>query len=94
MDESNTQTFAEWLLDFVKTHRETTITIEQGPWGEICVYMRDYSKSRSGICSKCSILQEIYQDSKLSFDDILIDAAEKLRKENENYGYQFQRSTF
>lgn len=86
MDESKTQTFAEWLLDFVKTHRETTITIEQGPWGEIQVHIRDYSKSRSGVNAKCSISQEIYQDSRMSFDEILIDAAKELCKEIENYG--------
>lgn len=86
MDESKTQTFAEWLLDFVKTHRETTITVEQGPWGEIQVHIRDYSKSRSGINAKCSILPEVYQNSILGFDDILINAAEELCKEIENYG--------
>jgi len=80
------KTFAEWLLNFVKTHRETTITVEQGPWGDICVHMRDYSKSRSGVNAKCSISQEIYQNSKLDFDEILIDAAEELCKEIENYG--------
>lgn len=86
MDEQKIQTFAEWLLDFVKTHRETTITVEQGPWGEIQVHIRDYSKSRSGVNAKCSILSEIYQDPKMSFDEILINAAEELCKEIENYG--------
>ena len=86
MDEQKTQTFAEWLLDFVKTHRDVTWSIEQGPWGEIQVHIRDYSKSRSGVNAKCSILPEIYQNSTLSFDDILINAAETLHKEIENYG--------
>lgn len=80
------KTFAEWLLNFVKTHRETIITVEQGPWGDIRVHMRDYSKGQPGICSRYSISQEIYQDSTISFDDILIDAAETLHKEIENYG--------
>lgn len=88
------KTFAEWLLDFVKTHRETTITVEQGPWGDIRVHMRDYSKGRPGICARYSILQEIYQDSKLSFDDVLIHTAESLNKEIENYGNRPERSTF
>lgn len=80
------KTFAEWLLDFVKTHRDMTWSIEQGLWGEIQVHIRDYSKSRSGVNAKCSILPEVYQDSKMSFDEILIDAAEELCKEIENYG--------
>lgn len=80
------QTFAEWLLDFVKTHRDVTLSIEQGPCREIQVHIRDYSKSRSSVNAKCSILPEIYQNSMLSFDEILIDAAEELHKEIENYG--------
>ena len=80
------KTFAEWLLDFVKTHRDATWSIEHGPWGEIQVHIRDYSKSRSGVNAKCSILQEVYQDSRESFDEILIDAAEELCKEIKNYG--------
>lgn len=84
--EEKKQTFAEWLLDFVKTHHDITWSIEQGPWGEIQVHIRDYSKSRSGVNAKCSILSEIYQDPKMSFDEILINAAEELCKEIENYG--------
>ena len=84
MDESKTQTFAEWLLDFVKTHRSVTWSIEQGLWGEIQVYVRDYSKSRTGVCAKFCILPETYQSSKLSADEILIDAAEELYKEIEH----------
>lgn len=84
--EEKKQTFAEWLLNYVKTHRDVTWSIEQGPWGEIQVYIRDYSKSRTGVNAKCSILQETYQNSKLSFDEILINAAEELCKEIENYG--------
>ena len=80
------QTFAEWLLNYVKTHRDVTWSIEQGPWGEIQVHIRDYSKSQGGINAKCCILPEIYQNSKLSFDDILINAAETLHKEIANYG--------
>lgn len=33
------KTFAEWLRNFVKTHRETIITVEKGPWGDICVHI-------------------------------------------------------
>lgn len=86
MDEQKTQTFAEWLLNFVKTHRDITWSIEQGLWGEIQVHVRDYSKSRSGVNAKCCISQEIYQNSKLDFDEILIVATEELHKEIENYG--------
>ena len=86
MDEQKTQTFAEWLLDFVKAHRDVTWSIEQGPWGEIQIHIRDYSKSRSGVNAKCSILQETYQNSMLSFDDILIGVAKELCEEIENYG--------
>ena len=84
--EEKKQTFAEWLLNFVKTHRDVTWGIEQGPWGEIQVHIRDYSKSRSGVNAKCSILQETYQNSMLTFDEILIDAAKELCEEIENYG--------
>lgn len=85
MDEPKSQTFAEWLLDFVKNHRSVTWSIEQGPWGEIQVYVRDYSKSRTGIAAKVCILPETYQNSKLSVDEILICAAEELHKEIEDY---------
>ena len=84
--EEKKQTFAEWLLNFMKTRRDVTWSIEQGPWGEIQVYIRDYSKSRSGVNAKCSILQETYQNSMLTFDEILIDAAKELCEEIENYG--------
>ena len=84
--EKKKQTFAEWLMDFMKTHRDVTLSIEQGPWGEIQIHIRDYSKSRSGANAKFCILPEIYQNSKLSFDEILIETAEELRKEIENYG--------
>jgi hypothetical protein len=84
--EEKKQTFAEWLLNFVKTHRDVTWSIEQGPCGEIQVHIRDYSKSRSGVNAKCSILPETYQNSKLSFDEILIVAAKELCEEIENYG--------
>lgn len=84
MDEQ--KTFAEWLLDYTSTHKDAVVSIEQGPWGEIQVYVRDYSRSRSGVNAKCSILPETYQNSMLSFDEILINAAEELYKEIENYG--------
>lgn len=87
------KTFAEWLLNFVKTHRETTITVEPGRCGDIRVRMRDYSKDQPGISARYSILQDVYQDSKLSFDDVLIHTAEDLEKEIENYGKRSERST-
>lgn len=86
MDEQKTQTFAEWLLNYVNTHRDVTWSIEQGPWGAIKIQIRDYSKSRSGVTANSVITHQLYQASKLSFDEILIDAAEELCKEIENYG--------
>ena len=86
MDESKTQTFAEWLLDFVNAHPGVTWSIEQGPFGVIQAYVCDYSKSRTGVNTKVCILPETYQNSKLSFDEILIYTAEELYKEIKSYG--------
>lgn len=86
MDEQKTQTFAEWLLNYVNTHRDVTWSIEQGPWGAIKIQIRDYSKKSTGIAAQCYITYGIYKTSKLSFDKILINAAEELCKEIENYG--------
>jgi hypothetical protein len=86
MEEQKTQTFAEWLLDYMSTHRDAVVSIEQGQWGTISLQIRDYSKSRSGVAANCAITHQLYKASKLSFDEILIDAAEELCKEIENYG--------
>ena len=86
MIEQKTQTFAEWLLDYTSTHRDAVVSIEQGQWGAIILQIRDYSKSRSGVAANSAITHQLYQASKLSFDEILIEAAEELRKEIENYG--------
>lgn len=86
MDEQKTQTFAEWLLDYTSTHKDAVVSIEQGPWGDIKIQIRDYSKRSAGIAAQCCIMQEIYRNSNLSFDEILIAKAEELRKEIENYG--------
>lgn len=80
------QSFAEWLLNFTKAHCDVFWSIEQGPRGEIQVYVRDYSKSWTGFNAKVCILPETYQNSKLSIDEILTCAAEELCKEIENYG--------
>lgn len=86
MDEQKTQTFAEWLLDYVSTHQGAVVSIEQGPWGDIKIQIRDYSKRSPGIAAHHCIMEEIYRTSKLSFDEILIDAAKELCEEIENYG--------
>ena len=79
------KTFAEWLLDFVKTHRDSYITIEQGFFGEFMMIMCDMSKGRP-IASKCSLLGIEYEQTKLTIDEIFIDAAENLEKEIKSYG--------
>ena len=84
MDEQ--KTFAEWLLDYTSTHRDVAWSIEQGPWGDIKLQIRDYSKSRSGVAANCAITHQLYQGLNLSSDEILINAAEELCKEIENYG--------
>lgn len=86
MDEPKNQTFAEWLLDYTSTHRDTVVSIEHGQCGDIKLQIRDYSKSRSGVAANCAITHQLYQASNLSFDEILIEAAEELCKEIENYG--------
>ena len=86
MEEQKTQTFAEWMLDYTSTHRDAVVSIEQGQWGAIIIQIRDYSKGRSGVTANNAITHQLYQASKLSFDEILIVAAEKLCKEIENYG--------
>ena len=86
MEEQKTQTFAEWLLDYTSTHRDAVVSIEQEQWGAINLQIRDYSKSRSGVTANSVITHQLYQASKLSFDEILINAAKELCKEIENYG--------
>lgn len=85
MDEPKTQTFAEWLLDYTSTHQDAVVSIEQGEWGDTKLQIRDYSKSRSGVAANCVVMHQLYQASKLSFDEILINAAEELCKEIECY---------
>ena len=80
------KTFAEWLLDYTSTHKDAVVSIEQGPWGDIKIQIRDYSKRSTGIAAQCCIMQEIYRTSKLNFDEILIGEAKELCKEIENYG--------
>lgn len=86
MEEQKTQTFAEWLLDYTSTHRDALVSIEQEQWGAINLQIRYYSKSRSGVTANSVITHQLYQASKLSFDEILINAAKELCKEIENYG--------
>lgn len=86
MDEQKIQTFAEWLLNYTSTHKDAVVSIEQGPYGDIKIQIRDYSKRSTGTAAQHYITYEIYRSSKLSFDEILVVAAEELREEIENYG--------
>ena len=86
MAEQKTQTFAEWLLDYVSTHQGNEVSIEQGLWGAVKLQIRDNSKSRSGVAANCIIMHYLYRASGVSSDEILINAAEELCKEIENYG--------
>ena len=86
MDEQKTQTFAEWLLNYTSAHKDSVVSIEQGPYRDIKIQIRDYSKKSTGVSAQHYITYEIYRTSKLSFDEILIAAAEELCKEIENYG--------
>ena len=79
------KTFAEWLLNFVKTHPNAYITMEQGFFGEFTMRMCNLSKWKP-IASKCSLPDIEYEKSELTIDEIFIDAAENLEKEIENYG--------
>ena len=79
------KTFAEWLLNYVKTHPNSYITIEQGFFGEFIMTIRDLSKGRP-IASKCSIPGIEYEQTKLTIDEVFVHAAEELEKEIENYG--------
>lgn len=62
------------------------MSVEQGPWGDIKIQIRDYSKRSTGIAAQHYITYDIYRSSKLSFDEIPIVVAEELSKEIENYG--------
>lgn len=79
------KTFAEWLLNFVKTHPESYITMEKGFYGEFTMRMCDMSKGRP-IASKCSLPGIEYERSELTIDEIFIDVAENLEKEIKSYG--------
>ena len=85
MDEQKTQTFAEWLLDFVKAHPNACVTISQGCFGEFTIDICDISKGRP-IKARNKSLGIEYEASKLTIDEIFIDTAERLEKEIENYG--------
>ena len=85
MDEQKTQTFAEWLLNYVKTHPNAYMTIERGFYGEFMMRMCSMSKGRP-IASKCSLPGVEYEQTKLTIDEIFIDAAENLEKEIKSYG--------
>ena len=79
------QSFAEWLLNYVKTHPDSYITIEQGFFGEFMMTMCDMSKGRP-ITSKYSLSGIEYKQTKLTIDEIFIDATENLEKEIKSYG--------
>ena len=79
------KTFAEWLLNFVKTHPNAYITIERGFYGEFMMRMCQMTKGRH-IVSKCSLPGIEYEKTKPTIDEIFIYAAEELEKEIENYG--------
>lgn len=85
MDEQKTKTFAEWLLNYVKTHPNSYMTIERGFYGEFMMRICEMTKGRP-IVSKCSLPGIEYEQMKLTIDEIFIDAAENLEKEIENYG--------
>ena len=85
MDEQKTQTFAEWLLNYVKTHPNAYMTIERGFYGEFMMRMGEITKEKP-IASKCSLPGIEYEQTKLTIDEIFIHAAKDLEKEIENYG--------
>lgn len=85
MEEQKTQTFAEWMLDYVMSHPETErgIFVVKGLWGEFIIQIRDYSTNKT---AESHITYGIYESTTLSFDELLIYTAQKLNEEIENYG--------
>ena len=79
------KTFAEWLLNFVKTHPHAYMTMERGFFGEFMMRMCDISKGKP-VTSKCSFPGIEYEKSELTIDEIFVHAAKDLEKEIENYG--------
>lgn len=79
------KTFAEWMLNFVKTHPNAYMTMERGIFGEFMMRMCDMSKGKP-VVSKFSLPCIEYDKSELTIDEIFVHAAEYLEKEIENYG--------
>ena len=86
MDEEKTQTFSEWLTDFILTHSRISITISQGVYG--CLEISMTRETSSGLKKKCGYLSTIdmYSQSETNLDDELINICEILVKEIEPYG--------
>lgn len=86
MDEK--KTFAEWAIEHLKEHPNCEITLRSGfgLWNDRILQMFDRSKDGKQITAQQVIMNNLFEQSKLTHDEILIFAAENLRKELDKYG--------
>ena len=82
------KTFAEWSIKYLKDHPNGEITLRSGfgLWNDCILQMFDRSKDDKQITAQQVIMNELFEQSKLTNDEILIFAAENLRKELDKYG--------
>lgn len=88
MDEQK-QTFAEWYFKYLRTHPNCTITLRRD-FGfmhdfVLVMQMTDLKNGKS-IGAQQVIRNEVFKQSDMTYDEIFIFCAQKLRKELDNYG--------
>ena len=82
------KTFAEWAIEHLKEHPDCEITLRSGfgLWNDHILQMLDHSKYGRRIAAQQVITNDLFEKSKITYDEILIFAAENLRKELDEYG--------
>lgn len=82
------KTFAEVAIEYLKEHPNCEIILRSsfGLFNDCILQMFDRSKDGKQITAQQVIMNKLFDQSKMTHDEILIFAAEKLRKELEKYG--------
>lgn len=82
------KTFAEVAIKYLKEHPNCEITLRSsfGLFNDCILQMFDRSKDGKQITAQQVIMNNLFDQSKLTHDEILIFAADKLRKELDKYG--------
>lgn len=88
LTEKRKKTFAELAIGYLKEHPNCEITLRSGfgLWNDCILQIYDRSKDGKQITAQQVITNDLFEKSKMTHDEILNFAAEKLRKELDNYG--------